>query len=133
MTDVELSVDRISNARRSKSETSGLPTPSRIGHTCVANLQRKNRRGRKKPTRCVENPVTLIFPTQSPRKLALLSAAPFLEIGYAVRSESWHPGHLHPNLSWTHSVVGGSGMQFWNLAFPFMGHKKGGELLTSLT
>jgi predicted nuclease of restriction endonuclease-like (RecB) superfamily len=24
------------------------------------------------------------------------------EIGYAVRSESWHPGQLHPNLSWTH-------------------------------
>jgi hypothetical protein len=23
-------------------------------------------------------------------------------IGYAVCSESWHPGQLHPNLSWTH-------------------------------
>ena len=23
-------------------------------------------------------------------------------IGYSVRSESWHPGYLHPNLSWTH-------------------------------
>ena len=24
------------------------------------------------------------------------------EIGYALRSESWKPGQLHPNLSWTH-------------------------------
>ncbi|MDI6763194.1 MAG: PDDEXK nuclease domain-containing protein, partial [Thermodesulfobacteriota bacterium] len=24
------------------------------------------------------------------------------EKGYAMRSESWQPGHLHPNLSWTH-------------------------------
>ena len=24
------------------------------------------------------------------------------EIGYALRSESWKPGRLHPNLSWTH-------------------------------
>ena len=24
------------------------------------------------------------------------------EIGHAVRSESWQPGQLHPNLSWTH-------------------------------
>ncbi len=24
------------------------------------------------------------------------------EIGYAARSQSWKPGHLHPNLSWTH-------------------------------
>ena len=24
------------------------------------------------------------------------------EKGYALRSESWQPGHLHPNLSWTH-------------------------------
>jgi predicted nuclease of restriction endonuclease-like (RecB) superfamily len=24
------------------------------------------------------------------------------EKGYTVRSESWQPGHLHPNLSWTH-------------------------------
>ena len=35
-------------------------------------------------------------------KLSVLSAPPFLEIGHAVRSESWHPGQLHPNLSWTH-------------------------------
>ena len=24
------------------------------------------------------------------------------EIGYAMRSQSWNPGRLHPNLSWTH-------------------------------
>jgi len=24
------------------------------------------------------------------------------KIPYALRSESWQPGHLHPNLSWTH-------------------------------
>jgi predicted nuclease of restriction endonuclease-like (RecB) superfamily len=24
------------------------------------------------------------------------------EKGYALHSESWQPGHLHPNLSWTH-------------------------------
>jgi len=35
-------------------------------------------------------------------KLSVLSAPPFLEIGHAVRSESWHPGQLHPNLPWTH-------------------------------
>ena len=27
---------------------------------------------------------------------------PLLEIHHAVRSESWQPGQLHPNLSWTH-------------------------------
>ena len=27
---------------------------------------------------------------------------PLMEIRHAVRSESWHPGQLHPNLSWTH-------------------------------
>ena len=29
------------------------------------------------------------------------STAP-MEVDYALRSESWKPGHLHPNLSWTH-------------------------------
>ena len=29
-------------------------------------------------------------------------ASSLAEIGYAVRSESWTPGELHPNLSWTH-------------------------------
>jgi len=35
----------------------------------------------------------------SPRKSSL---TPPTEIGYAVRNQSWKPGHLHPNLSWTH-------------------------------
>jgi predicted nuclease of restriction endonuclease-like (RecB) superfamily len=26
----------------------------------------------------------------------------FFQIGHALRSESWQPGQIHPNLSWTH-------------------------------
>jgi len=36
------------------------------------------------------------------RKLILPPMPPFGEIGYALRSQSWKPGQLHPNLSWTH-------------------------------
>jgi predicted nuclease of restriction endonuclease-like (RecB) superfamily len=38
----------------------------------------------------------------TPRKLAAPSVPNVLEIAYALRSESWQPGRLHPNLSWTH-------------------------------
>ena len=41
-------------------------------------------------------------PGATPRKLAASAGAPGLEIGRAPRSESWQPGQLHPNLSWTH-------------------------------
>lgn len=36
------------------------------------------------------------------RKLTLPPMLSFGEIGYALRSQSWKPGQLHPNLSWTH-------------------------------
>ena len=41
------------------------------------------------------------IPDATPRKLAPSAVAPALEIGHAL-SESWQPGQLHPNLSWTH-------------------------------
>ena len=36
------------------------------------------------------------------RKFPSEKTLPGLSIGYAPRSESWRPGQLHPNLSWTH-------------------------------
>ena len=42
------------------------------------------------------------FADATPRKLAASAVAPVLEIGHALRSQSWQPGQLHPNLSWTH-------------------------------
>jgi predicted nuclease of restriction endonuclease-like (RecB) superfamily len=45
---------------------------------------------------------TSYIPDASPRKLTLPTVSPVLEIGHALRSESWQPGRLHPNLSWTH-------------------------------
>ena len=42
------------------------------------------------------------IPGTTPWKLTAYAVAPTLEIGYAPRSESWQPGQLHPNLSWTH-------------------------------
>ncbi|OGP56515.1 MAG: hypothetical protein A2162_10520 [Deltaproteobacteria bacterium RBG_13_52_11b] len=42
------------------------------------------------------------IPDAMPRKLAASAVAPGLDIGHALRSESWQPGQLHPNLSWTH-------------------------------
>jgi len=36
------------------------------------------------------------------RKSAKFPSAMLSEIGYASRSQSWKPGRLHPNLSWTH-------------------------------
>lgn len=44
----------------------------------------------------------LDFFDATPRKLAILDVPHVLEIGYAVRSQSWQPGLLHPNLSWTY-------------------------------
>jgi predicted nuclease of restriction endonuclease-like (RecB) superfamily len=37
-----------------------------------------------------------------PRQKRLSDRAPVVPIGYAARSQSWKPGQLHPNLSWTH-------------------------------
>jgi predicted nuclease of restriction endonuclease-like (RecB) superfamily len=42
------------------------------------------------------------FADATPRKLAASAVAPLLEIGHALRGQSWQPGQLHPNLSWTH-------------------------------
>jgi predicted nuclease of restriction endonuclease-like (RecB) superfamily len=42
------------------------------------------------------------IPDATPRKLAASPVAPVFEIRHALCSESWQPGHLHPNLSWTH-------------------------------
>ena len=42
------------------------------------------------------------IPDATPRKLAASAVAPGLDIGHTPRSESWQPGQLHPNLSWTH-------------------------------
>ena len=36
------------------------------------------------------------------RKFPSEKTLPGLSIDYAPRSESWRPGQLHPNLSWTH-------------------------------
>jgi hypothetical protein len=36
------------------------------------------------------------------RKLAILDVLHVLEIGHALRSESWQPGRLRSNLSWAH-------------------------------
>ena len=44
---------------------------------------------------------TSYIPDASPRKLTLPTVSPVLEIGHALCSESWQPGQLHPNLSWT--------------------------------
>jgi predicted nuclease of restriction endonuclease-like (RecB) superfamily len=38
--------------------------------------------------------------SDAPRRKSSLTAP--TEIDYALRSESWEPGRLHPNLSWTH-------------------------------
>jgi len=38
----------------------------------------------------------------SPRKLNVHPSSQVLEIGQAVRGQSWQPGQLHPNLPWTH-------------------------------
>jgi hypothetical protein len=43
----------------------------------------------------------LDFSDATPRKLAILDVPHVLEIGHALCSESWQPGQLHPNLSWT--------------------------------
>ncbi len=37
-----------------------------------------------------------------PRKLTVRPAPLVLEIGHALGGQSWQPGQLHPNLSWTH-------------------------------
>ena len=42
------------------------------------------------------------FSDATPRKFAASAVAPVLEIGHALRSESWQPGRLHPNLSRAH-------------------------------
>ncbi len=36
------------------------------------------------------------------RKLSLPAVLSFTEIGHALRGQSWKPGLLHPDLSWTH-------------------------------
>ncbi len=41
--------------------------------------------------------------SDAPRRKSLpLQALSGLVIGHALRSESWQPGRIHPNLSWTH-------------------------------
>jgi hypothetical protein len=42
------------------------------------------------------------IPGAMPSRLPAPSVPTVLEIPYALRSESWQPGQLHPNLSWTH-------------------------------
>jgi predicted nuclease of restriction endonuclease-like (RecB) superfamily len=42
------------------------------------------------------------FSDASPRKLTLPTISPVLDISHALRGQSWQPGQLHPNLSWTH-------------------------------
>ncbi|MFH0872559.1 MAG: hypothetical protein V1878_08765 [bacterium] len=36
------------------------------------------------------------------RKSPSEKSSPGLSIGYTLRDQSWQPGKLHPNLSWTH-------------------------------
>ena len=38
----------------------------------------------------------------APRKTSQEATAMLSTIGYALRGQSWSPGQLHPNLSWTH-------------------------------
>jgi hypothetical protein len=42
------------------------------------------------------------IPDAVPRNLSAPAAHSDIESGYAPRSQSWQPGQLHPNLSWTH-------------------------------
>ena len=42
------------------------------------------------------------IPDAMPRSLSAPAPNSDLEKGYAPRSQSWQPGRLHPNLSWTH-------------------------------
>jgi predicted nuclease of restriction endonuclease-like (RecB) superfamily len=42
------------------------------------------------------------IPNAVPRNLSAPAAHSDIESSYAPRSQSWQPGQLHPNLSWTH-------------------------------
>ena len=84
-----------------------LTYPKLVGNTEIGHALRGQSAGRKVETRekfhALRGKIDVVdIPGASPRKLAVLTAAPLLEIGHALRSQSWQPGRLHPNLSWTH-------------------------------
>jgi predicted nuclease of restriction endonuclease-like (RecB) superfamily len=84
-----------------------LTYPRLVGNTEIGHALRGQSTGEKVEARekfhALRGKTDVVdIPGAPPRKLTVLNAPPLLEIGHALRSQSWQPGRLHPNLSWTH-------------------------------
>jgi predicted nuclease of restriction endonuclease-like (RecB) superfamily len=84
-----------------------LTYPRLVGNTEIGHALRSQSTGEKVEARekfhALRGKTDVVdIPGAPPRKLTVLNAPPLLEIGHALRSQSWQPGRLHPNLSWTH-------------------------------
>jgi predicted nuclease of restriction endonuclease-like (RecB) superfamily len=83
-----------------------LTYPRLVGNTEIGHALRGQSTGEKVEARekfhALRGKTDVVdIPGAPPRKLTVLNAPPLLEIGHALRSQSWQPGRLHPNLSWT--------------------------------
>jgi predicted nuclease of restriction endonuclease-like (RecB) superfamily len=92
----------IGYAVRSQSATISKNMAGRIGHALRDQFSEAGEISEMVRRKSEITPIKGKQPNQLAVRVESSVAVTLPEIGHALRGESWQPGQLHPNLSWTH-------------------------------